>query len=85
MAKYIDPATNHCRTTDHSEEIGALRFLSDNTPNVEVGILARCAADLLEVHDATGISLDDWTGPRNLVNFALSRFTTGGTLLPNGV
>lgn len=85
MSKYIDPATNHSRTTDHSEEISALRFLVDSTRNHEVAIIARAAADLLEVHDATGISLDDWIGPRNLVNFALSRYTTGGTLLPNGV
>ena len=42
-----------------------------------------CAAALLEVHDSTGISLDDWRGPRELVETALR--IVGGTFTENGV
>lgn len=37
-----------------------------NEPLLESVILFGAAA-LLEVHDATGISLDDWTGPHEIV------------------
>lgn len=44
-----------------------------------------CAAALLEVHDATGISLDDWTGPRELVENALESVGHDGAFLLNHV
>jgi hypothetical protein len=42
------------------------------------------AAALLEEHDATGISLDNWTGPRELVNRCLSALGWVA-FTPNGV
>ena len=87
MARNVNPATNHSRTTDHSEEIRALRdawLAQTERQSHRTAILYRAAADLLEVHDETGISLDDWDGPRNLVNLALSDLGLGG-VLPNGV
>jgi hypothetical protein len=74
-------------TTDHSEEIRELRerarTYAQSAP--ASAIVCRAAADLLEVHDRTGISLDRWDGPRDLVNLALSRHTGSGTFTPNGV
>jgi hypothetical protein len=42
------------------------------------------AAALLEEHDATGISLDHWIGPRELVNRCLQSLGWN-PLTPNGV
>jgi len=43
---------------------------------------SEAAIALLEVHDATGLSLDDWTPVANLVNLMLGDL---GPFLPNGV
>lgn len=62
------------RTTDHSSEIRELRQLATLgflSPLESAGLLA--AADLLQAHDETGISLDDWYGPGRLVTLALGR------------
>lgn len=72
-----------CRTTDHSDDIAALRAFTknimeqypdiDDCPDLEQlqAVVCQAAAALLECHDATGISLDNWTGPRELVVQAL--------------
>lgn len=70
-------------TTNHGIEIDAMRRQvamtmqewpsSPDMPQElfhETTILA-AAADLLEVHDSSGISLDDWIGPRMLVETAM--------------
>ena len=58
--------------TNHAGAIATIRAeanrLSSSTPTA---IALRAAADLLEVHDATGISLDNWDNPAALVNWAL--------------
>lgn len=82
MATRLDPPV-HSRTTDHFSEIVHMRAVAgvlmarypdaSTTPRqayYEVTILMAGAA-LLEVHDATGISLDDWVGPHQLVETAL--------------
>lgn len=62
------------RTTDHSFEIlrlqrlGKLSFLA---PLEAAGLMA--AADLLQAHDETAITLDDWYGPARLVTLALGK------------
>lgn len=62
--------------TDHRTEIEALRGLADNmavgsdpshTDELLKVLTLRVAADLLEIHDATGISLDNWPAARQLV------------------
>lgn len=80
-------------TTNHVEEIdqlraraAELRTLRPNPrpPQDAVVVLEVCAletaAALLEVHDASGISLDDWVGPRQLIDFFI-----GPRFLENGV
>lgn len=62
------------RTTDHSDEILDLRALATTrflSPLEAAAIVA--AADLLEAHDETGITLDDWYGPARLVTLVLGR------------
>lgn len=57
--------------TDHSEQVAELRRragVSDTAPHLtdrEVDLLL--AADLLEAHDDTGISLDAWVSARTFV------------------
>lgn len=66
-------------TTDHSEEILAMRQaaariqvqypyadLCPDEKRKDATILVAAAA-LLECHDTSGIALDDWTGPLELV------------------
>jgi hypothetical protein len=57
--------------TDHSEEIVAARARADRANSIleRTEILAACA--LLECHDATGISLDDWLPVREFVESTL--------------
>lgn len=43
------------------------------------------SAALLEVHDATGISLDNWAGPKQLVKACLRAIGLDGTFLENEV
>lgn len=78
MAKQLPggPEYNY-RTTDHSVEISLLRrraaayrHSTDRHERVE-SLIAECAAALLQCHDETGISLDDWPGPRELVEYAI--------------
>jgi hypothetical protein len=98
MSQRLD-GSDHCRTTDHSDEITMMRYAatairtrypdSKDCPYVEY-LEARVldgAADLLEVHDATGISLDDWDGPRKLVETAMRilKLDHATTFLTNGV
>lgn len=84
-------------TTDHTDEIRALRAESnrlcrevkpeDATPEQAILNAAFMAsAALLEVHDASGISLDNWIGPREMVEACLTGIGyPDGTFLENGV
>lgn len=68
-------------TTDHSMEVDALRAKAreltsatdtENPSSAGVWLVGEAnayflAADLLELHDRTGISLDDWTAAREFV------------------
>jgi hypothetical protein len=68
------------RTTDHSQEIAELR---EKKPyyGIEIHrlVYATCA-ELLQAHDETGISLDDWEAPRLLIETVL-----GKPILENGI
>lgn len=67
---------------DHSADITALRSTAKqlralHTSEELTHLIAvksamyETAAALLEVHDATGISLDHWKGPRDLVELLI--------------
>lgn len=57
-----------------------------SVPTLVAGTLIQTAMTLLETHDATGISLDDWTGPREMVLLALNLVGyPDEALLENGV
>lgn len=46
-------------STDHSSIIAALR--------ADTGTISAVCADLLEMHDATAVSLDHWTDARQMI------------------
>lgn len=82
--------------TDHSQEIAALRVQSRRlmrkhpaeSATLEQAIANAAfetAAALLEVHDDTGISLDEWIGPRQLVERCLEAVGHPDTFLENHV
>lgn len=78
MSRYVDSPS---RVTDHSEEIavlratavGTLRSFPTGAPDEKRrnAAMLMCAAALLEVHDESGVSLDNWIGPLELVVEAL--------------
>lgn len=56
--------------TDHSDDVARLRAACppDTTPMLtDMEVAALLAADLLEAHDDTGISLDNWIAAREFV------------------
>lgn len=57
-------------TTDHSKYIAALREHNS--------IQSSLAADLLEIHDATGISLDNWDNAQEFIRAALAYIEADG-------
>lgn len=85
-------------TTDHTIErlimVARAREIMQQYPDVRTcpaelrkdAAILMAAAALLEVHDASGISLDDWIGPRQLITEALELVgLTDDLFLPNGV
>lgn len=85
-------------TTDHSQDIARMRSYAGiamskygdplDAPmedNFRIYICMAAAA-LLEVHDDSGISLDDWLGPRELVEIAMNIVGLSPTdFIENGV
>ena len=86
QAHSTDFGTYEMTVTDHSEEIATVRSAVDRAqaafdamnagtrnqigfPEYRHAVLAACA--LLECHDATGISLDNWTPVRDFVESTL--------------
>jgi hypothetical protein len=60
--------------SDHSLHIERLREQAQHFEGETMHRLAYLAsADLLKVHDETGISLDEWTAVRALVEYCLGR------------
>lgn len=55
----------------HTQDIVTLRNKAKNDPENKIAL--ECAADLLETHDATGISLDNWDAPRKFVEQYLGK------------
>ena len=72
--RLIGNAATGWRTTDHHEEITELLRAADDGSLREVDRRAlHASAALLACHDQTGISLDDWDEPRELVEYLLGR------------
>lgn len=75
------------RTTDHTEEINALHEQAIQAEAVDdgdhresltrYGSQLRAVAALLAVHDATGLTLDDWPEVGNFVNDTLGDLDMG--------
>ncbi|GEM_PF-1166445 len=63
-------------TTDHAEEIASLHGRATQTREPMERLTIRLAAELLEAHDDTGISLDHWPTAREFVEHHL-----GGRIL----
>ena len=62
----------HYRRSDHSTEISQLRAqVGDGT--VLEALTRAVAADLLQSHDETGISLDEWLSARLLVELLIGK------------
>lgn len=61
------------RSTDHSEEIAFLITSADRCHDRSTVIARRLAAELLQAHDETGISLDDWPTARQFVEDRLGQ------------
>lgn len=58
------------RRSDHSTEIVRLRKQAEEGTVMEA-LTCAVAADLLEAHDETGISLDNWLSARLLVELLI--------------
>lgn len=81
MGRRLDEPNQWGGTTDHSEEILLLRLHADMARvDRDFSLSLRLAADLLEAHDQTGISLDTWRVARAFVERAI-----GHSIITNGV
>lgn len=60
-------------TTDHRDEIEALHVLASRSRDADQRVCLRLAAELLEAHDDTGISLDHWATAREFVESRLGK------------
>lgn len=60
-------------TTDHTDEIALLHGRAGTTRDPIEQMTIRLAAELLEAHDDTGVSLDHWETARDFVEHHLGR------------
>jgi hypothetical protein len=70
MARRLERPNATGGNTDHAEEIQALRDRSRTKERYDF-LVYQLAADLLEAHDESGISLDAWTPARDLVELLI--------------
>jgi hypothetical protein len=68
------------RTTDHTDEIAALRSLASGRHEHYDRLVLLTAAELLSVHDDGVIVLDHWRDPRALIELLI-----GGPILECGI
>lgn len=59
------------RTTDHTDEIAALRLMAAGRYEHYDRLVLLTAAELLSVHDDGVIVLDDWRDPRALIELLI--------------
>lgn len=87
MAELLSKPSPSGGTTSHADEIQELRDAAKVQADhglVATSVIYNAAADLLETHDSTGISLENFGAVGDLVNFAL-RDLGMAPYLPNGV
>lgn len=72
MSRRLDRPNASGGNTDHSEEIAELRRRASSSNDRDFVINLNLAADLLEAHDESGISLDDWPWARQFVERAIA-------------
>jgi len=69
------------RRTDHREEIRTMRYRAIDPATLgDDRLCLNMAADLLQMHDETGICLDEWTHAKLFVEHF-----SGSPVLPNGI
>lgn len=71
-------ASSGFRSTDHSKEIARLLSVAASETDRDDMISVRLAAELLQAHDDTGVSLADWPTALQFVESHL-----GHPVLPN--
>lgn len=79
MSRRLEQPNASGGTTDHSQEIARLRSRAKTKEHYDK-LVYELAADLLETHDASGISLDDWTVARALVELLI-----GDSIIESGI
>ena len=87
MAIKLQDPTKSGGTTNHHEEIKGLRATAkvhEENGLLTTAVIYKAAASLLEVHDDSGISLENFGAVGDLVNFAL-RDLGFDPYIPNGV
>lgn len=70
MSKRLPEPNRSGGNTDHSEEIARLRERATRKERYDQ-LVYLLAADLLEAHDESGISLDAWQPARDLVELLI--------------
>lgn len=70
MGKRLDKPNASGGVTDHGEEVMRLRQRAKSKERYDQ-IVYLLAADLLEAHDESGISLDSWKPARDLVELLI--------------
>lgn len=71
---YSEIAEDMLSMNPHSDDIDRLRKAAETGTccmALERILMLKVVADLLEMHDATGISLDDWTPARELAEMLI--------------
>lgn len=79
MSRRLDKPNASGGTTDHSQEIARLRVRSRVKEQYD-RLVYQVAADLLEMHDSSGCSLDNWPAARALVELLI-----GDEIVESGV
>jgi hypothetical protein len=72
LARHLSGGPEHGgRTTDHTDEIAALRLRAAGRSEHYDRLVLLTAAELLTVHDDGAIVLDHWQDPRALIELLI--------------
>ena len=75
--------TDHSTTAEQMREEAGLLTGTDLHHLTTRRLVLNLAADLLEMHDATGISLDQWETARDFVQAVAETYRIDYTFTPN--
>lgn len=79
MARRLERPNRHGGVTDHTEEIANLRRRAVRKERYDE-LVYLVAAELLEAHDESGITLDNWKAARDLVELLI-----GSEIIESGI